>query len=709
MNMKWKLAAIVGLVGLATYSASAITVLSDNFDYPDGDLVGAPGSPWTAHSGAGSGPIQVTNSQILINRSNAEDVNAPLSGATYSTNSATSLYASFTVNFSELPTLSGTYLAHFRGTNSFAYPCRVIANTTNAAAGNYRLTIANGTTYNSYVGGAGQYPLDLSTGTVYTVVIRLVMSTGQATMWINPNVEGDASVNGPDSLTPDDVDQFAFRQSSGEGVMLVDTLKVGTSFVDVVGLNSAPTISAVPEQNIGANTSTGPLPVTVTDAETPAGSLTLKAKSSNATLVPNLPANLSVGGSGENRTVTVTPAAGQQGSTVITLTIDDGVLTNSTQFAVNVGYPSISAIGNQITPSNTVAGPFSFAVNDFETAPGSLTVTAASSDAVLVPVPNIVIANLGGSNRTVTITPAANSVGSSDITLTVSDGILTDTATFKLTVYPKVGVILSDDFNYSDGAITDVSFGIWASHSGTNTEPVSVTNNRVLLSSSLAEDVNAVLSDGAVFPPFEASGAYVLYSRFTVNFSGLPGTSGSYFAHFKDLSTGYRARVVAGTEAAAPGCFRLGVQSSGNPTVWFPRDLALGVTYVVATRYNTVTSDSALWVNPISEGDQSVAASSTFSPIGISQYAFRQSSGIGDLAVDNLVVGTSFSDVAVAVAPESLTYQRVGSNVVLSWTQPLMALESATSVQGPYAHVPDAASSYTNATTGNQMYFRLRY
>ena len=50
---------------------------------------------------------------------------------------------------------------------------------------------------------------------------------------------------------------------------------------------------------------------TVGDVETAAGSLTVSGTSSNTTLVPN--ANIVFGGSGANRTVTVTPAANQTG------------------------------------------------------------------------------------------------------------------------------------------------------------------------------------------------------------------------------------------------------------------------------------------------------------------------------------------------------------------------------------------------------------
>ena len=86
--------------------------------------------------------------------------------------------------------------------------------------------------------------------------------------------------------------------------------------------NAAPIISEVTNRSITVNSSTGPISFTVEDAETPAASLTLGKASSNTGLVPL--ANITFGGSGTNRSVTVTPAANESGSTTITITVDDG-------------------------------------------------------------------------------------------------------------------------------------------------------------------------------------------------------------------------------------------------------------------------------------------------------------------------------------------------------------------------------------------------
>ena len=102
----------------------------------------------------------------------------------------------------------------------------------------------------------------------------------------------------------------------------------------ISAINDAPTISNVPSQTTTENISTAAIPFLVGDDLTAAGSLTLAKASSNTTLVPT--ANIVFGGSGENRTVTVTPAVNQTGTATITLTVSDGASTSSATFLLTV-------------------------------------------------------------------------------------------------------------------------------------------------------------------------------------------------------------------------------------------------------------------------------------------------------------------------------------------------------------------------------------
>jgi uncharacterized repeat protein (TIGR03806 family) len=97
--------------------------------------------------------------------------------------------------------------------------------------------------------------------------------------------------------------------------------------------------------------------------------------------------------------------------------------------------PTISVIADQTTDEDMDAGPIGFTVGDAESSTATLTLAATSSNPSLITVSNI---TFGGSaeNRSVTLTPLPDQSGSSDITITVSDGSLDGVATFKLTVTP---------------------------------------------------------------------------------------------------------------------------------------------------------------------------------------------------------------------------------------------------------------------------------
>jgi GH43 family beta-xylosidase len=218
----------------------------------------------------------------------------------------------------------------------------------------------------------------------------------------------------------------------GWGWVAMDTVSIpGTPHV----ANTAPTISNIEDQTIDEDGNTGAIAFTIGDVETAATALTLSGTSSNTGLVPN--ANIDFGGSGANRTVTVTPAANQSGTATITITVSDGTLTASDTFVLTVtavnDTPTISNVEDQTIDEDGNTGAIAITIGDVETAATALTLSGTSSNTGLVPNANI---DFGGSgaNRTVTVTPAANQSGTAIITITVSDGTLTASDTFVLTV-----------------------------------------------------------------------------------------------------------------------------------------------------------------------------------------------------------------------------------------------------------------------------------
>ena len=99
--------------------------------------------------------------------------------------------------------------------------------------------------------------------------------------------------------------------------------------------NTPPTISDILNQSIGVNSTTGAIPFTIDDLQTAPANLVVAASSNNQTLVPN--GNIVLGGSGANRTITVTPASGQIGQAIVTVSVTDtGGLTVQDTFIVLV-------------------------------------------------------------------------------------------------------------------------------------------------------------------------------------------------------------------------------------------------------------------------------------------------------------------------------------------------------------------------------------
>jgi len=81
----------------------------------------------------------------------------------------------------------------------------------------------------------------------------------------------------------------------------------------------------------------------INDVEQNVNTITATATSSNTTLVPA--ANVVTGGAGANRTLTITPVAGQTGSTAISVTLNDGqTVNNDSIFTFNL------IIGDSIPP-----------------------------------------------------------------------------------------------------------------------------------------------------------------------------------------------------------------------------------------------------------------------------------------------------------------------------------------------------------------------
>jgi hypothetical protein len=753
---------VLTILASAISGAQAGIILNDSFNYnassTPADIVGAPGSLWVPNSG--STTMQVASNSLIVTSARSQDIYRPwqTGPSAYMSNDASAvLYSSYTLHCIALPTWNGTYFSHFAGTNIFTsststitgHRCRVWTSLTNYTAGGAALPTTGSQYYLNVINAAetGENPVTwqtiLDTNTTYTVVTKYVVASGQSFLWINPTAETSTYVTDTTPLPydfaynpvlnqsfptngPVNIGFYDFRQNSGEGTLIINNLRVGTRFADVAGVNTAPLITAPGNQNTPMNTPLGPLPFTVQDAETPASELLVTASSSNTNLVANsnIVLALAVGDTGgTNRTITLTPATGQQGFTTISLVVSDTVNYTTNAFLLTVGAPSIAAIPNQITSRNTATPAIPFAVGDTEG--DALTLTVASSNTGLVPTSNILLGVAAANvSSNVVVTPVSGLNGFTTITISVSDTHNTNSTSFAVTVTPPpLGVVYNENFAYTTFAVPN-SLYLATGGSGGPWEPISGTAGLLQVTNMGASGFAYLVntnndSDGAAFSTglaYDGSQGYVFYTSFTVDCTLSPTYYGSYFFHLSSSgtdTTNFRDRIFDNAQNAATGLFRFGIANTATaPVKQYPRDLMTNATYAVVTRYNAATGDSTLWVNPVNEQSTSVTASDAPQSSTIGGVGLRQPGDyyIGDLTIGPIKVGTAFSDVWTAPAQPTIVPQVVGGSLSLSWTDPsgLFVLQSAPNASGPYADIPNFTNPYT-VSIGVSQYFRLRY
>ena len=200
-------------------------------------------------------------------------------------------------------------------------------------------------------------------------------------------------------------------------------------------VNDAPVLSAIGNQSTNEDVAKA-ISFTVSDIDSTLNCATsMSAATSNSTIVSV--ANVVFGGTFPNCTATVTPVTNANGSVNLTFTLSDGALTDFETFALTVSPvndgPVLGSIGAQSTNEDT-AKAISFTITDIDSTLNCTTsLTAATSNAALVPVANIVFTGTAP-NCTATVTPLADVNGSLNLTFTVSDGSLTAFETFALTI-----------------------------------------------------------------------------------------------------------------------------------------------------------------------------------------------------------------------------------------------------------------------------------
>ncbi len=243
-------------------STSYSQLLVEDFDYPVGDSIDTHG--WTPHSGTGTTPVLVSNGGLTYadylgsgigNAADVfgtgEDVNKDF---TVQGTDGSSIYMSALVNVTEAAnSLSGGYFLHLGKTTTpttFTSFCsRVFVSVDASDSVNFGLSNTSTGTYSS---------IKFVKNTTYLLIVKYTINTaGNDTtkLWVvSSGVPIDEITAGtPDVLidsqtgtSTDSVNAVGIRQSSGIPDVVLDGIRVGTSWDDIFSVVSSPTISVAP-------------------------------------------------------------------------------------------------------------------------------------------------------------------------------------------------------------------------------------------------------------------------------------------------------------------------------------------------------------------------------------------------------------------------------------------------------------------------------
>jgi VCBS repeat-containing protein len=233
------------------------------------------------------------------------------------------------------------------------------------------------------------------------------------------------------------------RVTDSAGNTFVKDFVINVGDVDETPDNTPPTITSIANQTTTEDTPTTAIPFTIGDAETSANALTITTSSSNSTLIPA--GNIIINGTGANRTITLTPAANQFGTTTITINVSDGTNTTTQTFTVNVT-----------------------SANDLPAVQANKTVTVVE-DSTNNPLNITVPTDVDGDPLTITVGTLPTQG-----TIYLANGVTPVTAGMTLTTAQLTSLVYTSPAN-ANGAAGSFSYTVNDGNGGTATQSITLT------------------------------------------------------------------------------------------------------------------------------------------------------------------------------------------------------------------------------------------
>lgn len=201
-----------------------------------------------------------------------------------------------------------------------------------------------------------------------------------------------------------------------------------------------------------------------------------------------------------------------QGGSYTVLAVDNAGNTATTTAEVNL-YPSLAAISAQSLDEDTTK-ELTFAISDPEGQ--TLTVQAVSADTTLLP--NPVVTQDAGS-ATLTLAPLENKNGTTQVTISLSDGVNIQTQTFNVTVTAVNDDPVLQDDSATTGEDTPVTVNVLANDTDVDGDTLTLVSNGVLVLGGTPVGT-AIVQDGKIkFTP-----AANFYGTATITYTVTDGT-----------------------------------------------------------------------------------------------------------------------------------------------------------------------------------------
>jgi hypothetical protein len=430
------------------------------------------------------------------------------------------------------------------------------------------------------------------------------------------------------------------------------------------------------------------------------------------------------------------------GTANIVLTVTDGA-GNPANANFKVTVNPVEPIISNPPDTNTLTGvavTVPFTVYEPTSNANNITVWATSLNTSLVPDANLLVTKTdgGGTNRTVKVTPLADTNGIAPIALWASDGVKSNRTAFAVQVRPSTNVVFFDAFAYTTnltsggnatitndvGRLDYESGGFWRLRNGT-TPHIMVINGQAQVTYPTTATTPESLIAPLVGGPYAPGKGAVFITKFKATWTApLPSTNSSTIVSLYDetagSTTGLRGRL--STTNTASG-FRVRIQNSeGGLYTEFPQDLNVGTTYTIWLKYDVDGAETTLWVDPVSEASPSVLNTDTAPGRAMYDVSLRQGTDTGPVLIDDLLVTITNRPVVAPVitslsVSSAVPYQTIFFTGGTNDPSAAFTVWHASDVSGPWSDsvaglntlAPGSFSATVNDTNTMKFYRVKRY